>query len=334
LKTELCFLDVPVPQSGHVVDQLREEPGIAAVAAVYSGVDVVALLEGTDSELKSAYQKLTPEQAPNINSYERFSADSVIPGASSESRERSLSGACTAFVRCSIRTEETTISRAAEVLATLPGVVKLFPSAEHQEVVLEVLAPDKKTFDARVMSSVQGQWSVVRSTRTYMVINGMQWHRSPTQEGPEIFISVAESNISMALWLSDRIREDIGLSSWTFKDIPIGTPSWTRSIDEAIDAASFHIFLVSEAALASPECQREFGQAEALDIGNICCLLLPGCAFEELPVRYQQRQCLSAADFQAYPKLLDWIHSRLKNPGQRPLATPSTANPPSPEVKT
>ena len=86
MKTELCFLDVPVPKSGHVVEQLREEPGVAAVAAVYSGVDVVVVLEGTDSDIESAYQNLDPEQYPSINSYERFSADSVMPGTSSNSR--------------------------------------------------------------------------------------------------------------------------------------------------------------------------------------------------------------------------------------------------------
>jgi hypothetical protein len=296
-----------------VVEQLQEEPGITAVAAVYSGVDVVVVLEGSDGELESAYRKLAPEQVPSIDSYERFSADSVIPGASSASGERYLSGACTAFVRCAIRTEEMTVSRAADILATLPGVVKAFPSAEHQEVVLEVLAPDKKTFDATIMSSVQGRWSVVKSTRTYLVINGMQWHRGPGQEGPKVFISTAESDLPSAAWLSERLREDMGLVPWTFKDIPIGTPSWTRSIDEAIDSARFHIFLLSETALASAECQREFGQAEARENRGICCLLLPGLAFESLPVRYQQRQCLSTADFQAYPKLLDWIHSRLKD---------------------
>jgi hypothetical protein len=313
LKTELCFLDVPVPHSGHVVEQLREEPGIAAVAAVYSGVDVVVVLEGTHRELMRAYQKLAPERAPSIDSYERFSADSVIPGVGSASRERCLSNACSAFVRCAIRTEEVTVSRAAEILAALPGVVQLFPSAEHQEIVLEVVAPDKKTFDATIMSSVQSRSSVVRSTRTYLVINGMQWHQGPAQVGPEIFISTAESDLPLATWLSERLRKDLGLMSWTFKDIPVGTPSWTRSIDEAIGSAHFHIFLLSEAALASAECQREFGQAEARETGGICCLLLPGLAFEALPVRHQQRQCLSAADFQAYPKLLDWIHGRLRD---------------------
>ncbi len=313
MKTELCFLDVPVPQSGHVVEQLREEPGVAAVAAVYSGVDVVVVLEGTDSDIESAYQNLDPVQVPSINSYERFSADSVMPGTSSNSRERVLSGACAAFVRCAIRTEETTVSRAAEVLATLPGVVRLFPSAEKQEVVLEVLAPDKKTFDATIMSSVQGRSGVVGSTRTYLAINGMQWYRGPVDAGPEAFISTAESDLPLAAWLSERLRKDIGLVAWTFKDIPVGAPAWTGSIDEAIASARFHIFLLSEAALASAECQREFGQAEARETGRICCLLLPGLSFEALPVRYQQRQCLSAADFQAYPKLLDWIHSHLKD---------------------
>jgi hypothetical protein len=326
LKTELCFLDVPVPRSGHVVEQLQAQPGVAAVAAVYSGVDVIVVLEGTDRELRGAYQRLAPDQVPSIDSYERFPVDEVIPGASSASHERWLSGACTAFVRCAIRTEEMPVSRAAEVLATLPGVVRLFPSAEHQEIVLEVLAPDKKTFDATIMSSVQGRWSVVRSTRTYLVINGMQWHQEPAKVGPDIFISTAKSDLPLATWLSQQLQEDIGLATWTFKNIPIGTPSWTSEIDGAIDSARFHIFLLSEAALASAECQREFGQAKAREAGGICCLLLPGLTFEALPVRYQQRQCLSAADFLAYPKLLEWIHGRLRN-GDMPETTDVVTSP-------
>jgi hypothetical protein len=312
LKTELCFLDVPVPRSGHVVEQLQEQPGVATVAAVYSGVDVVVVLEGTDSVLETTYQKLDPRQVPSIDSYERVPVDIVLPGVTSESRERRLSGACTAFVRCAIRVEEMTVSRAAELMAKLPGVVRLFACAAHQEVVLEVLAPDKETFDAMIMSSVQGRWSVVKSTRTYLVINGMQWHQGPSECGPEIFISTAESDLPLALWLSERLNEDLGLPSWTFKDIPTGAPSWPQSVDEAIDSASFRIFLLSDAALSSAECQREFGQAEAREAGGICCILLPGLAFEALPIRFQQRQCLSAADFSAYPKLLDWIHDGLQ----------------------
>jgi hypothetical protein len=313
VKTELCFLEVPAPQSGHVVEQLQGAPGIAAVAAVYSGVDVVAVLEGTAEEIAKAYEEIAPERAPNIESYESFPAEDVIFGRSAATQEGLLTSACMAFVRCAIRTDEVTVPWAAKVLATLPGVIKLFPSAKEHEIVLQVVAPDKKTFDDAIMSAIQGQWSVVRSTRTYLAINGMQWHREAREKTSAIFISTATSDLPLALWLGERIRKDTGLPSWTYKDIAIGTAFWTQSIDEAIEAAPFHVFLLSKAALASDECQREFGRAEAVDSGNICCLLLPDCTFEDLPTRYQQRQCLSAADFLAYPQLLDWIHSRLRN---------------------
>lgn len=130
-----------------------------------------------------------------------------------------------AFVRCSIRTKEITLPRAADILATMPGVVRLFPNAEHQEIVLEVVVPDKKSFDATIMSSVQGPSSVVRSTRTYLVINGMQWHRGPVQAGPEIFISTAKSDLPLATWLSERLRKDIGPATWTLTSrsaLPLG----------------------------------------------------------------------------------------------------------------
>jgi hypothetical protein len=57
----------------------------------------------------------------------------------------------------------------------------------------------------------------------------------------------------------------------------------------------------------------EYGQAKGLGSESICCLLLPGLAFADLPPRYDQRQNLSASDFMAYPKLLDWICGRLKD---------------------
>jgi len=165
--TEICFLQVPAPQSAHVVEQLRDKPGFAMAAAVYSGVDVIAVVEGSSTEITDAYQILAPENTPNIDSYERFPVDSVLPGASAASREMLLDSSCTAFVRCAIRADEVTVSWATNVLATLPGVTRLFPSSELQEVVLEVIAKDKRTFDEAIMSTIQGQWSVVKSTRTF-----------------------------------------------------------------------------------------------------------------------------------------------------------------------
>lgn len=312
-RTELCFLDVTAPQSGHVVEQLSGKSGFEIAAAVYSGVDVIAMMKGSKAEIDEAYRMLAPENAPNVAGFERFPADSVVQGPSFRSREMLLNGACVAFVRCRIRTDEVPMLRATSILATLPGVTRLFPNSELEEVVLEVVAPDKQVFDQLVMSSIQGKWSVVQSTRTFLLINSMSWRRGAALDQSPIFVSTPESDLHRALWLRGRIETDIGLACWTYNDIPIGTASWTKLIEEVIDAAPLRIFLLSKAALSSEECQREFGRAEAIsDPQDICCILLPGCEIGDLPTRYQQRQCLATADFRSYPLLLDWIRERLK----------------------
>lgn len=310
LRTELCFLEVPAPQSAHVVDQLVDRPCFAMAAAVYSGVDVVAVVEGTEDEIEEAYRILAPEGAPNIESYERFPAEEVLAGASANSSEMNLSTACIAFVRCVIRVDEVTVPWAASVLKTLPGVRRLFLSADRGEVILEVLAPGKEVFDRLIMSSIQGEWSVVRSTRTFLLVNHMRWERAAPFEQAPIFISTAAADLHRALALGGRIHADTGIPCWTYSDIPIGTPSWTSVIDDVIAASPMKIFILSKAALASDECQREFGRVEASsDASRICCLVLPECAMGELPPRYQQRQCLSAEELLAYPLLLDWIRN-------------------------
>lgn len=282
-------------------------------AAVYSGVDVIARLVGSQTVLDNVYRLLEPDASPNIDGRDRFPVQSALAGASASSRESLLSTSCAAVVRCSIRAEEVTVPWAATVLATLPGVTHLYINEDLREVVLDVVAPDKRTFDDTIMSTIQGQWSVVRSTRTFLVIDGMQWHRAPPVAPFPIFISTAASDLHIALWLSDRIHSDTGLACWTYKDIPVGAPSWTQCIDQTIATAPLHIFLLSEASLSSAECQREFGRAEATsDSRDICCLLLPGCDFDALDVRYRQRQCVSATDMFAYPVLLDWLRRRLR----------------------
>lgn len=311
-RTELYFLHVPAPQSGHVVEQLAGKPGVAMAAAVYSGVDVIAEVDGSDREIEDVYRMLTPESTLNIDKLERFRADSVIKGPSFTSREMLLSSACAAFVRCRIRADEMPMLQATSILGALPGVTRLFPNEELQEVVLEVMAPNMQAFDQLIMSSVQNKGGVVKSTRTFLLINSMSWRRQDALNGSPIFISVAEKDLPRALWLGKRIETDIGLDCWTFNDIPIGTASWTDAIDEVVDAAPLRVFLLSKASLDSKECQREFGRADGVsDPNDVCCVLLPDCEVSDLPVRYRQRQCVVTADFRSYPLLLDWIHTRL-----------------------
>ena len=138
-----------------------------------------------------------------------------------------------------------------------------------------MIAPDKQSFDQLIMSSIQSKWAVVKSTRTFLLIDSMSWHRQDLDRSP-IFISVAEGDLHRALWLGERIETDVGLTCWTYNNIPIGAASWTEVIDETINAAPLTIFLLSHDSLKSEECQREYGRADAIsNADDICCVLFP-----------------------------------------------------------
>lgn len=311
--TEICFFRVPPLQSNHVVEYLRGFPGFTTAAAVYSGVDVVALLEGSTVEIEAAVSdSLAAENAPPIEYVERIPTDSVIPGAAFGSSEGFLRSACSAYIRCAIR-DSAPVPFAAARLAALPGVIRLFPIASRKEVVVEVVSRDKRSFDDTIMATIQGASSVVQSTRTLLIINHMQWQRDRPAAPSPAFVSVASTDRPFGVELVAAVARDTGLSLWTYSSIPIGSESWSAHVDGVIRAAPFHIFVISRAALHSPECQREFGAASSLTAAErICCLILPDCTIADLAPRYQQRQCLLANDFFAYPRLIAWIQDRLK----------------------
>lgn len=309
-RTEIAFFAVPLPQSGNMVAHLRGVPSVSSAAAVYSGVDVIAILDGGEGELDQVYAGLEASDAP-IASVDRFVADEILPGLSRSSRQLLGRSACLGFVRATIRVPDVTVAYATEVLANLPGVVRVFPSTGKREVALEVVADGKRALDEVIMSHIQGAAAVVKATRTYIVINSMRWERGEANGEPLVFISVAKGDAPFALALRARIEKDCAVRCWTFHDIPVGAKSWSDVIDDVIAGAVCHIFVTSKEALASAECQREFGRADATSApADICCLLLPGCSVAELPTRYQQRQCLKANEFFAYPQLLDWLLGR------------------------
>ena len=309
-RTEIAFFDVPLPQSGNMVAYLRGVPSVSSAAAVYSGVDVIAILDGAETELDLAYARLEADGAP-IASVDRFVASEVLPGLSHSSRQILGRSACLGFVRATIREPDVTVTYAAEVLMGLPGVVRVFPSADKGEIALEVVADGKRALDEIVMSHIQGAAAVVKATRTYVVINSMRWDRGEADDEPLVFISVAKGDAPFALALRARIEKDCAVRCWTFHDIPVGAKSWSDVIDDVIARAACHIFVTSKEALASAECQREFVSADAISVPtDICCLLVPECTAGELPAPYRQRQCLKANDFFAYPHLLDWLLGR------------------------
>lgn len=216
------------------------------------------------------------------------------------------------FIRCEIF-DEYTVDYAASILAHLPGVTRLFVDSRRSEVVIEVAAKGKAEFDDAVMSSIQAQWSVVKSTRTLLTINDLSWRRapSPVSGGGGIFVSLASQDLPLGTALARRVEADSGLKCWVYSELAPGS-TWPAEVDHAIRQADLHLFLLSTASLASAECQREFTKVDAIaDARDVCCILVPGCDLSSLPPTYQERQCLKAEDLFAYPRLLEWISARL-----------------------
>jgi hypothetical protein len=273
-------------------------------------VDVIAILDSASATIETAYAEFLNGDAP-IESIDRFPVDEVLDGSSVDTRQYLARRACAAFVRCAIRVPDVTVKYATSELAQLPGVVRLFTNEAKAEVVLEIVAEGKRALDTAVMSTIQGQASIVKATRTYIVINHMQWLRDAPASIPTLFMSVADADVAFARDLRKRLEGDCEIQCWLFDDIPLGSDSWTDVVDQAIGDARSAIFVTSKTALTSTECAREFGVVDALfDARDICVLVLPDCEINELPTRYQQRQCLKATEFFAYSRIVDWVLNR------------------------
>jgi TIR domain len=304
--SDVAFFKVSVPQSAGLVRHLGQTPEVKFAAVVYSEVDVITVLDGTREQVDRAYESI--RGAPPIVDGERYAADEVVRGLSFGSRQQMASNACLAFVQCELRVE---MPYAISVLAAQQGVVRLFPRVETGEVILELVAEGKGALDELVMSAIQHEAGVVAKTSTHIAINHMRWHRDGPTGKPLLFIGLADRDLPFVLELSEQIERDCGFECWTFQDIPIGVP-WPPAVDEAMDAAQCWLFVISKAALASDEFNREWGRAAAISApGEVCGLVLSDCKVEKLPVRFRQQELLLSADrFLAYPRLLDWLLER------------------------
>lgn len=318
----LLFLTVPPPRSGNVVKSLRRITGVVSASAVYSGIDVVARLVGDDETLHAARDAIDGLGAP-ITNIDDFVVDQILTGPRFHDSTALLRSSCRAYIRCTIDINENTIGFAANVLQELDCTVAVYLSRDSADLILEVLAADKGQFDEVVMSRIQGEWAIVKSTRSYLVINNMSWTDWVDSLGPTIFMSVADGDNGFAISLKRQIEADTGLHCWKYDDdILEGEASWPNSVDEAMRSAPLHLYVLSENFLNSGECQREFGQSLQLvkHPQDICTMLIPGFDPHNLGDRYRIRNLIVGDKFFAYCKLLDWIHRRLSATGGSSMA--------------
>lgn len=319
LRDQILFMTVPPPRSGNVVRSLRRVPAVVSAAAVYSGIDVVARLHGTEADLRAARAAIDGLGAP-IRRIEEFAAQYILHGPRFHDSTVRLRSACHAFVRCTIDREAVAPRYAAELLQELSCAVSVAYSDDSETLVLEVLSADKGQFDVDVMSGVQSEWTTVTSTRTYLVINSMTWADWIDDLGPTIFISTSRDDAPFADKIKQHIESDTGLRCWKYDDdIPFGESNWPMAVDEAMRAAPLHLYLLSEAQLRSNECQREFGQSLHLveDQRDICGFVVPGFDASRLDERYRSRTHIAGDSIFAYSHLLAWVHDRLKAAGGR-----------------
>jgi ferredoxin-fold anticodon binding domain-containing protein len=69
------------------------------------------------------------------------------------------------------------LHNASSALSRVAGVVRVFSSDTTAEIILEVVASDKRSLDHTIMAVIQGEAGIVTSTRSYILINAMQWRR-------------------------------------------------------------------------------------------------------------------------------------------------------------
>ena len=314
---KLLFITVPPPKSGNVVEYLTGFPSIVEAAAVYTAIDVIAYAVGPSKLVNETIDKI-PSIGAQIKEIEEYSTTGAIPGPSAHKGIAQGLGSCFAFVRCLINTEDTNFEYATQMLLKLPEVRYIYPVPERKEIVVQIIAPDKVALDSVIMSNIQESGGMIKNTRTFITINKMHWAATGIPRARDeyllksikfpIFMGLSEKDIEFGSALSRQLHKDTSINIWNYGLIKPGVESWSKEVDTIIENATGFLFLITEAFLASSECQREFGRIEGIaKPENICCLVLPPCSFKQLPHRYETRQCVDGKKFFAYSSLVDWI---------------------------
>jgi len=193
----------------------------------------------------------------------------------------------------------------------LPGVVRLFPSRTSEEVILEVVAVDKRALDELVMSTIQGHPNAAMFTHTFIVIDHLPWQRDPPFPEPSLLITVADVDLSLGMGLSDILETDTGIRCRTYPRLPFDAQP-PEPLADVVTKARCHVLMVSKEGLDSVSWKHRFKTVtEHAERSDICCLVLPDCTARDVPMACKQLLCFDANSFLAYPSLLDWIRGRL-----------------------
>lgn len=318
---ELLFITVPPPRSGNIVEFLADLTGVEEAAAVYTDIDVIALVKQNGSILEDTISNIENLGSP-IQNVERRKVDNVLEGPSAKKGRSQGHSSFFAFVVCAINTGVTNFEFALQRLSKIRAVRYAYPAKERSEVILQVIASDKISFDKHIMSDIQDTGGMVRHTRTYIVINEMHWADSGIPIGRKeyskkisafpVFMSLSSSDQHFGNTIAEQIYKDTQVKFWHYGLIKPGAESWSKEVDNAIHSANGYLFIVTQAFIDSPECQREFGRIEGLaKPEQICCLVLPPLKFEQLPQRYQSRQCIDGKQFFSYSKVVQWVEDTI-----------------------
>lgn len=315
---QLLFIVVPPPSSGGLVDDLTTIPNVIAAAAVYSGVDVVAHLRGSAPDLADARYRIKNSGAPIQGKPVLFDVAQTYQGPRYNDLTFRSPNSCHAYIRCRVDTKAGSPDYAARALARLDCTVSVYRSIKETDLIVEVLAPNKRSFDSAVMSKVQSEWRRILSTRTYLVTNTIGWRTDwdPKTKTPTLFMGYSHHDDHFVRRLRDQIQQDTGLYCWRDRDdLNIGGSNWPNSVDHAMKLAPLHLYILTEASIRSPECQREFGQSLGIvrHPEDICCFVTSSALFDddEFSTRYDMRNCLRGDDLYSYTELLQWVQVRL-----------------------
>lgn len=314
---EILFITVPPPRSGNIVEFLAELPGVVEAVAVYTEIDVIALVEQGEQPIEGTVEIIENLGAP-IERVERHKIDALIEGPCFNKGRAQRDSSFFAFIRCAINTEAINFEFALHRLSKIDTVRYACPIRHQSEIILQIMAPDKIAFDNAIMSKIQDAGGLVRHTRTYLSINEMHWSDAsiPVSRAEysdkgvvyPLFMSLASDDHDFGISLAEQIYKDTQVKVWHYGRIKPAAESWSKEVDSAIDEASGYLMVVTDNFLCSSECQREFGRIEGIaSPEQICCLVLPSADFSELPQRYQLRQCIDGKKFFAYTSLLQWI---------------------------